>query len=183
MAYNNYNPLNANSYYGAYNNGYQPYQNLSQQQQQFNRQPINMQTQFDLPIQFFGFGTKKEAEPYIVNPNCCAIFIDRTNNVVYFKSADSLGQSFMKYFSLKEIDENQLLSNSPNKVVEFNPNDYVKKQDLNDLVKSKDLEQFITKEQYTKLLTDIDNLNRRIKMNDILEAEKNGRQPNNSKQQ
>ena len=157
MNYNNGN-------YGGMPFSYQTpyYGNMYGQSQQYNRQqPIQQQPmaqpqqtpmQFEMPIQYVGYGTLKEAEAYILNPNAKGIFIDRSNNMYYEKICNNDGLSYIKYF--KEVKPNEEKQES--KVKSENNVDYSM------FATKKDLGSFVNIEEYNKLLNKIQSLEKQI---------------------
>ena len=141
-AYNNFSnpynrPFNVPNYaqpqYSA-----QMQQPLMQPQQQMSmQQPM----QYEIPIQYVGNGTLKEAEGYILFPNQKALFVDKANGMIYEKVRGNDGQSFMTSYKKVEYDGEK--KETP--IKEANALDmaeYAKKADLND---------FVTIEQYNEL--------------------------------
>lgn len=184
----NYNNSYGNGYYpymyGQY--GYQQYPQYQGTQSRQSVQQSQQPQQFDLPILDIKFVTSEEAKSYIVFPNTNVLLIDRQNKIAYLKSADNLGQSSMKGFRYEEeVPENinkEQLNQTP-----IDTNIFVKKEelgelltkdDLNGIVRKDDLKNFITKEEYQNLITQIENLQRQLKINDMLESDKNGKQAN-----
>lgn len=179
--------------YNSYGNGYYPYmygqygyQQYPQYQGTQSRQSAQQSQQFDLPILDIKFVTSEEAKSYIVFPNTNVLLIDRQNKIAYLKSADNLGQSSMREFKYdEEVSQNinkEQLNQAP-----IDTNIFVKKEelgelltkdDLNGIVRKDDLKNFITKEEYQNLLTQIENLQRQLKINDMLESDRNGEQTN-----
>lgn len=171
MAYN-YNPFLNNAYY-PYGNQYQPYQ--PQMAQRPQPQPTQPQAQFDTPIQDLRFVTSEEAKAFIVAPNTNALLIDRANKVAHLKSTDNLGQSSMRYFRFEEVDhEGKSLKGEP-PVPTIDPAMFVKKEDLENIATKDDLKAFSTKEDLKTLYAKVDNLQRKIKITEMLEAENNGK--------
>lgn len=181
------------NYNNSYSNGYYPYmygqygyQQYPQYQGTQSRQSAQQSQQFDLPILDIKFVTSEEAKSYIVFPNTNVLLIDRQNKIAYLKSADNLGQSSMREFKYdEEISQNinkEQLNQTP-----IDTNIFVKKEelgelltnaDINGIVRKDDLKNFITKEEYQNLITQIENLQRQLKINDMLESDKNGKQTN-----
>lgn len=184
----NYNNSYGNGYYpymyGQY--GYQQYPQYQGTQSRQSAQQSQQPQQFDLPILDIKFVTSEEAKSYIVFPNTNVLLIDRQNKIAYLKSADNLGQSSMREFKYdEEISQNinkEQLNQTP-----IDTNIFVKKEelgelltnaDINGIVRKDDLKNFITKEEYNNLITQIENLQRQLKINDMLESDRNGEQAN-----
>lgn len=181
--------------YNSYGNGYYPYMygqygyqqypqyqgTQSRQSAQQIQQPQQSQQpqQFDLPILDIKFATSEEAKSYIMFPNTNVLLIDRQNKIAYLKSADNLGQSSMKGFRYEEeMPENENTQNKNQEQLKESQQLNHTQLDTDIFVKKDDLKNFITKEEYQNLLTQIDNLQRKLKINEILESEKNGKQAN-----
>lgn len=113
--------------YGGYNYAPQPQQMPSAPQNQPQAQP-----QYEIPIQYVGNGTLKEAEAYILFPSHKAFFIDIANGMVYEKVCGQDGQSFISRF--KKIDDTA--ENKPTE--KENPS----QPDFKDFVKLKDIGNF-----------------------------------------
>jgi len=152
-----------NGNYGNYGNvpfSYQSpyYGNMYGQGQQYNRQqPIQQQPmaqpqqtpmQFEMPIQFVGYGSLKEAEAYILNPNAKGIFIDRSNNMYYEKICNNDGLSYIKYF--KEVKPNEE-KQEPKETMDYSI--FAKKEDLGG---------FVSVKQYNDLVSKIEALQKQI---------------------
>ena len=110
------------------------------------QQPIVQQTQqpmqYEMPIQFVGNGTLKEAEAYILFPNQKAMFIDKANGMVYEKISNQDGQSFITHFKRVENQgENQALE-TPKEQPTIDLSNYVERTELGT---------FASAEQYKEL--------------------------------
>ena len=142
-AYNNFSnpynrPFNVPNYaqpqYSA-----QMQQPLMQPQQQMSmQQPM----QYEIPIQYVGNGTLKEAEGYILFPNQKAIFVDKANGMIYEKVSGNDGQSFMVSYRRVEDDTVKKEGTNVKEESAINMAEYAKKTDLNS---------FVTLEQYNEL--------------------------------
>ena len=123
-------------------------------QQPIVQQPQPQQPmQYEMPIQFVGNGTLKEAEAYILFPNQKAMFIDKANGMVYEKISNQDGQSFITHFKRVE-------NKAENKAVETN-----KEQptiDLSSYVKKDDLGQFVSLKQYNELKDMFEKLQKQV---------------------
>ena len=86
-----------------YNGGAMPDQ-LSQLRGNYQNQPNMQPQQQNQPIQQSNmiWVTRKEAEDYIVGPNCSVSMWDKDENVAYIKSADSTGKPTMRYLDYTE---------------------------------------------------------------------------------
>lgn len=111
--------------YGGYNYTPQPQQMQSMPQNQPQAQP-----QYEMPIQYVGNGTLKEAEAYILFPRQKAFFIDIANGMVYEKVCDQDGQSFISRFKrIDDTDENKPAKKENPTQPDFK--DFVKLSDMN----------------------------------------------------
>lgn len=60
------------------------------------------------------------AKSFQIQPGKTVLLVDSDNSFIYFKSANELGQSTLRYFSISEIDEakaKEMISNSNPKFV------------------------------------------------------------------
>lgn len=130
----------------GFNNYAQP-QYQSQQQmmpQQVAQQP-QQQIQYEMPIQFVGNGTIKEAEAYILFPNQKALFVDKANGMVYEKICGQDGQSYITHFKrVENKGENQAVEQTKDQPT-IDLSSYAKKDDLGAFVSLKDYEQLLNK--------------------------------------
>lgn len=114
-------------------------QPIAQQQLQQVQTPI----QYEMPIQYVGNATFKEAEAYILMPNSRAFFIDRANGMIYEKTANNDGQSFISEFKKVEPKtETKKAENFTKEEKPFNVAEFATKTDL---------KEFVTVEQYKEL--------------------------------
>lgn len=149
-SYNNYqNPYQRNYQMPNYN---QP-QYIPQQSQQPIMQPqtvnqpqiqpqMQQPVQAEMPIQYVGYATLKEAEGYILYPNAKAIFIDKANSMCYEKVCANDGQSFLTYYKKVDLNTNNQVE-SIKQETPFNVGDFVRKDELNG---------FVTIGQYEELM-------------------------------
>jgi hypothetical protein len=146
----------------AYNNNYanpysrpfvmpnyaQPQYQMPAQQPQIQPQP-QQPIQFEMPVQYVGSATLKEAEAYILFPNQKALFIDKQNGMVYEKVCGNDGQSFISaYKKIEPENEKQ----GAELVKEEKP------LELGEFAKKTDLKDFVTIEQYKELKEMFDGL-------------------------
>lgn len=145
-SYNNFN----NNLYGRSNYQMPSYTQPQYMPQQAIQQPISQTIQqpiaIDIPIQYVGNATLKEAEAYIIMPNAKAIFVDKVNNMIYEKICGNDGLSFITAY----------------KKVESEASAEEKHLDLGEFVKKTDLKGFITIEQYNELKEMFDGLQAQI---------------------
>ena len=126
---------------------------IQQQMQQPMAQPVQQPMPYEIPIQYVGSATLKEAEAYILMPNSKAIFIDKANGMVYEKICANNGQSSINYFKQIVAQEEAKPIETPTPTPIINTAEFVKKSDLNG---------FITIEQYNELLYEFDAFNQQI---------------------
>lgn len=182
MAYNPY----GNYGYGMYpqynaNMGYQNFQQPTMQSPMAQQQMVQPQNQSaELPFSEMLFGTLKEAEGYIVAPNKSVCFVNNALGEIYVKSADGMGNPSFKTYKLA----NSTNSSTETKTTEFNPKEYLKKEDLVGIVMKTDLEgmatkqdlaNFITKKDFETVSAQLDNLSKKIKISEFLDGDKNGK--------
>ena len=141
-SYNNYqNPYQRNYQMPTYNQPQyptQPQQPMMQPQQQM---PMQQPMQYEIPIQYVGNGTLKEAEGYILFPNQKALFVDKANGMIYEKVSGNDGQSFMTSYKKVEYD-GEKKEPATKEAIPLDMAEYAKKTDLNG---------FVTWEQYNEL--------------------------------
>ena len=157
---NNYG-YNTPSYINPYarqNYGMQNYtqpQYVPQQQQMVQPQMTQPQQsiQYEMPIQYVGNGTIKEAEAYILFPNQKGIFIDKANGMVYEKICGQDGQSFITHFKRVENKAENQAVETPKEQPTIDLSSYAKKDDLG---------QFVSLEQYKELLSKFETLQKQV---------------------
>ena len=100
-----------NNYSGYPYTGY-AYPNYGQrnymqpQQQQMAQQQVQMQPQQPV-MPTLCYAKMEEAKPFIITaPNSSMLFIDREKNKALLKSTDNMCNSYSRYFSIIETDEN-----------------------------------------------------------------------------
>lgn len=109
----------------------------------------------DLPIQQIRFLTADEIKGFIVMPNEKAMLVDRANKLVYIKSADAMGQSFMETYSYDKYDAE--------KKAEEEKVEYLRKEDLGNFLTKDDLKAFSNK---------LDKLEAKINLGNLLAKDK-----------
>lgn len=115
---------NYNNPYGNYN----PYQNYYQPQ--MPQSPLMPQQ----TNQYAYVNGVEGAKSYQVPPGKTVLLIDNDNPYIYFKTANELGQSGIRYFSIKETDENTARG-ILNQNIQMNNSEYVLKSDFEELTK------------------------------------------------
>ena len=128
-----------------------PQQQVAQPQPQVQQPQQPMQ--YEMPIQYVGNGSLKEAEAYILFPNQKAIFIDKANGMVYEKVCGVDGQSAITRF--KRIEDK-----GENKAVE--PQKEQPTIDLSNYATKSDLGAFVSVKQYNELLNKFEQLQKQI---------------------
>lgn len=151
--------------YNNFGNGYQrnyAMPNYTQPQymqpQMTMQQPIAQQQtqqsiQYEMPIQYVGNGTLKEAEAYILFPNQKAMFVDKANGMVYEKVCGQDGQSFITHFKRVENKAENQAVETPKEQPTIDLSSYAKKDDLG---------QFVSLEQYKELLSKFETLQKQV---------------------
>lgn len=158
MNYNGYNPNYSNPYmrnYGAPNYNQAQYMQPQQQmvQPQMPMQQTQQPIQYEMPIQYVGNGTLKEAEAYILFPNQKAMFIDKANGMVYEKISNQDGQSFITHFKrVEDKAENQAVETQKEQPT----------IDLSNYATKDDLVAFASQKQYNELLMKLEQLQKQV---------------------
>lgn len=174
MAYNGYG-----GYYNAYPQygntmGYQQFQQPMMQQQMMNGQQPNN----EVPFTEVHFGTMKEAEAHIVAPMKSVLFVNRGLNEMYIKSADNMGNPSLETFKKVGAEDKSTEPVSS----QFDPKEFVKREDLNALPTKEDLKGFLTAENTKEFVTKADlkaltnqltEIEKKIRINEILKGETN----------
>lgn len=142
----NYNPVggfNNNGGYPFYNNQYQNpqpnYYNQFNNPNPFN--PINPNPNLNntgiTQNQYAYVNGIEGAKSFQVSPGRTMLLIDNDNPFVYFKTANELGQSSLRYFTIKELDENkakEIITGAPKQETKINTEDFVLKSDFKELL-------------------------------------------------
>ena len=167
MNYGYSNPSYVNPYarpnYGMPNYGQPQYAPQQMVQPQMPMQQTQQSMQYEMPIQFVGNGTIKEAEAYILFPNQKAMFIDKANGMVYEKISNQDGQSFITHFKRVENKAENQAVETPKEQPTIDLSSYAKKDDLG---------QFVSLEQYKELLSKFESLQEQINRKPIPTATK-----------
>ena len=159
MNYGYNNPSYLNAYgRGNFSGNYAQPQYMQPQQmvqpQMPMQQPQPQQPmQYEMPIQFVGNGTLKEAEAYILFPNQKAMFIDKANGMVYEKISNQDGQSFITHFKKVENKAENQAVETPKEQPTIDLSSYAKKDDLG---------QFVSLKQYNELKDMFEKLQKQI---------------------
>lgn len=152
-----YNPNFTNPYmrnYGVPTYAQPQYAPQPQQMQQQVTQPQPQQPmQYDMPIQYVGNGTLKEAEAYILFPNQKAIFVDKASDMVYEKVCGNDGQSFITHYKKYEPQAEKQVKETQKEQPTI---------DLSGYVERKELGQFVSLEEYKQLLARVEQLQKQI---------------------
>jgi glucose/arabinose dehydrogenase len=128
-------------------------QQMAQPQMPMQQTQPQQPMQYEMPIQFVGNGTLKEAEAYILFPNQKAMFIDKTNGMVYEKISNQDGQSFITHFKKVENKAENQAVETPKEQPTIDLSSYAKKDDLG---------QFVSLEQYKELLSKFETLQKQV---------------------
>lgn len=117
--------MNYNNY--TYGYGYPQY---SMGYPQYNQ----VQEQNDIIVKY---GTRKEAEPFIVPPTKSAVFLNKVDGEVYVKSTDNMGNSSFATFKQVVLSDNPTETQKP----VLDPKEFVSRQEFDNLLeKLKELE-------------------------------------------
>lgn len=174
--------FNNNSYLGnaPFNNtGYVPYTGaINQFQRPVMPQPQPQQQYADVPFVLTAYGTLDEVKAQMVAPTKAIMFIDKAKNEFYIKSCDAMGNPALETFKYSKVDEN-----APEPVSsQFDPTEFVKREDLNALPTKEDLKGFLTAENTKEFVTKSDlkaltdklsELQKQIRIDEILKGETN----------
>lgn len=154
---NGYNPYNQYPYngygYQNYNRQYnQPQQQISQQQMQ---QPI-------MPT--LCYAKIEEARPYIITaPNASMLFIDREKGKALLKSTDNMCNSYSRFFTIEETDENgNLLKTQQQAQPQMDLSQFAKKDELNG---------FVTIEEHNKVLQELHDIKSMLSTQKTIQCE------------
>lgn len=154
MAYGNYGNYSYNGY--QYNPmGYQQYQQPQPMAQNIMQQQVS-----DNPFAEAHFGTIKEAEGHIVAPNKSVAFYNSPLGEIYIKTADNMGNPSLITF--KRVN-NQQETQTP----QFDPNLFVKRDELGQFITKNDLGNFTTKDDLKELYSKLDVLQRKMNIREI----------------
>ena len=156
-----------NQFYPAYGQNYTPYQSVQSQLRQNFMQPQQVAQTQDVPFTEVRFGTFDEAKAYIVPPLKAVMFINRNNSEFYIKSADNMGEPTLEAFKYSRVGDKPTEPIMP----EFDPKDFVKTGDLKGFLTFEDTKNFLTKDDLKGIDTKLDNLQKQIKINEILKGD------------
>lgn len=160
-----------NSYLGNtpfINNGYVPYSGVANFQRPIMQQS-QPQNQFaDVPFVLTAYGSLDEIKGQMVAPTKAIMFIDKAKKEFYIKSCDGAGNPSLEIFRFSKVDEN-----APEQVStpQFDLNDFVKKDDLKDFITTESSKEFVTKTDIKDLSDKIAELQKKIKINEILKSQ------------
>mgnify|MGYP003293358250 CR=1 FL=1 len=151
-----------NNQYTPYMSYQQPYISYQQPIQQ-SRQQVSMQQSQELPqntpFSQVVYGTYDQAKGYIVTPNMSVMFIDPDKNEVYVRKADGLGKQALETYKYSSLDKS--LNDSENKPTA---------QDFG--VKPEQLKDFLTRKDLDDLYLKIEQLQKKINLNSLIEEDK-----------
>lgn len=156
--YNAYTPYGQRPFYGNYQQPIQSMQTAQPQiQQPMVQQPVAPQQSNSAPINDIRFVTSDEAKAFMVLPYQNALLIDTQNKVAWLKMADGIGQSTTRLFKYAETEQNQpsIAQNAQSQI------------DLSGFAKKEDLGAFATKQDMQAVVQALDNLQRRLQINQI----------------
>lgn len=167
----NQNYMNNMQYTPNYMGYTQPYMAYQQQQyqprQQMPMQQPQQQSRQDVPFSEVRYGTLDQAKGFIVMPSTAVMFIDQDKSEFYINRADAMGKPYLetyKYYSMSNLPQEQKTNDSDGKFdgKPAQSEQYLTRKDLVGLVTLKDLEDINTK---------IDQLQKKIKINDMMAGE------------
>lgn len=163
--------MNNMQYTPSYMGYTQPYMAYQQQQyqprQQMPMQQPQQQSRQDVPFSEVRYGTLDQAKGFIVMPNTAVMFIDQDKSEFYINRADAMGKPYLetyKYYSMSNLPQEQKTPDGDGKFdgKSTQSEQYLTRKDLVGLVTMKDLEDINTK---------IDQLQKKIKINDMMAGE------------
>lgn len=171
MSYNNYGAFagypGTNRFYPQYPNQTTPptYPQQSMYPQQ-NQTPPLQQVPSEIPIQEIRYLKADEIKGYIVDPGRKSMLIDKENGLVHIKWCDMAGNSAVRMFSFKELDDKDIPSDK--KLPEIDLEQFVKKEDLEKIgfLTAEDLKKFSI-----KVGEKLESLEKKIKISNFLEEE------------
>lgn len=115
------------------NYGFNPYPAYPQQPPVYGVPQMNNNQQPQMNSYAFVNGIEG-AKSFSMQPNQTVLLMDSDSPVCYMKQSNGLGQSTLRYFQLKEVNEQEIrnMSVKSEKVID---NDYVLKSDYDALLK------------------------------------------------
>lgn len=150
---------------GSYN--YMPFNQPNSQQsmqpmyqQNMMQQPIQQVAQPEVPIQEIRFMTAKDINGYILLPNQKSLLIDRANNLAHIKYTNAMGESSERVFSYKELDDKTA------------DNGEMAEKTTANFVEKTELDKFITKDDFKALTSKLESIEKKIRINEILNENK-----------
>ena len=137
------------------------------------QRPLSMSTQQNqAPFSEVRYGTLDEAKGHIVMPSNSVMFINRNLGEIYIKSANNMGEPSLEiytYIKKESSETNNSLDSS------FNPQEFVKKDDIKELltgfIKNDDIKDFATRKDFDKLMFQLQQIEKKVKINDILKSD------------
>ena len=150
---------------GSYN--YMPFNQPNSQQsmqpmyqQNMMQQPIQQVAQSEVPIQEIRFMTAKDINGYILLPNQKSLLIDRASNLAHIKYTNAMGESSERVFSYKELDD------------KTTDNGEMAEKTTANFVEKTELDKFITKDDFKALTSKLESIEKKIRINEILNENK-----------
>lgn len=140
----------------GYNNFGNSYIPPIQRQMPMTQTPIMQTQQMQSPFQDVRFVNEKEADGYIVLAGQRVLLIDIENKKMWIKSADGMGYSTTETYRFEKIENNSEKTKETPII------------DTSNFLVKKDLENVATKDELGSLKEIIEQLEKRIKINQIL---------------
>lgn len=140
----------------GYNNYGTSYIPPIQRQMPLTQTPIMQTQQMQSPFQDVRFVNEKEADGYIVLAGQRVLLIDIENKKMWIKSADGMGYSTTETYRFEKIENNSEKTKETPII------------DTSNFLVKKDLENVATKDELGSLKEIIEQLEKRIKINQIL---------------
>ncbi len=159
MAYPTYTGYTP-SYQSQFNQPTYPqpqYSSIPQNPQQMNRTGIEVM-----------YATESEATNYLVEPNRKILFIVTDKPMQIFKATDAMGISTSKRYKMEEMNN----LSTETQTSEFDPKEFVKRNDLNGFVTSDALDKRISSLSDT-ISKQIEDVKKSIKIQEFLKGDKN----------
>lgn len=136
------------------------------------QRPMVAPQQNQAPFSEVRYGTLDEAKGHIVMPANSVMFINRNLGEIYIKSANNMGEPSLEIYTYAK-KENSDTNNSFDS--SFNPQEFVKKDDIKELltgfIKNDDIKDFATRKDFDKVIAQLQQIEKKIKINDILKSD------------
>lgn len=141
----------------------QPYMAYQQQMQQARQQMAMQQPQPEMPqnapFSQVLYGTFDQAKGHICSPNNSVMFIDPDKSEVYIRKADGLGKQALETYKYSSLDKSLNQAETKPTVQDFG-------------VKPEQLKEFLTRKDLDDLYSKIEQLQKKINLNNLIEEDK-----------